>query len=196
MDTTSLVMFSEYNDLHSTFSTQTTHQGQDLRQCLRFQTFWMLQVIFLFFFFCLNFISIHHHTEKQKKNWDIWYKKLTTTYTPMSSIHKMRTSICNTLGLQKVFCPYKGLLSEENDWNFESEGKWLRKQGSCFNKVLMWRDTTILCDPCGTYQTRYLFWRGFLCSCVMFLIFYSLLFQTQDIIMFWLISLGHFTVAC
>lgn len=64
-------------------------------------------------------------------------KKLTTTYAPMSSIHKMCTSICNTLGLQKVVCPYKGLLSEENDWNFVSKGKWLRQQGSCFNKELM-----------------------------------------------------------
>ena len=89
----------------------------------------------------------------------------------MSSIHKMRTSICNTLGLQKVVCPYKGLLSEENEWNFVSEGKWLQQQGSCFNKQLMWRGPTILCDPCTTCQTRYLFRWGLWCSQVMFLIF-------------------------
>ena len=44
-----------------------------------------------------------------------------------------------TLGLQKIVCPCKGLVSEENDWNFVSEGKWLQQQGSRFNKVLMLR---------------------------------------------------------
>ena len=47
----------------------------------------------------------------------------------MSSIHKMHTSVCNILGLRKVVCPYKGLLSEENKWNFVSEGKWLATTG-------------------------------------------------------------------
>ena len=52
MDATSLVMFSEWNDLHPTLSTQTTRHGQDLRPYLRYQTCWMLQVIF---FICGNF---------------------------------------------------------------------------------------------------------------------------------------------
>ena len=66
-------------------------------------------------------------------------QKLTTTYATTSYIHEIRAGICKTLGLQKVVCPCKGLVSDENDWNFVSEGKWLQQQGSRFNKVLMLR---------------------------------------------------------
>ena len=67
-----------------------------------------------------------------------WQSQL-TPYATVSYIHKIRAGICNTLGLQKVVCPCKGLVSEENDWNFVSEGKWLQQQGSRFNEVLMLR---------------------------------------------------------
>lgn len=50
----------------------------------------------------------------------------------MSSIHKMRTSICNTLGLQKVVCPYKGLLSEE-----KMTGTLYPKENGCDNRVVV-----------------------------------------------------------
>ena len=167
MYATSLVMFSEWNGLHPTLSTQTTHHGQDLRPCLRFQTFWMLQVIFFIsgnFSFSFVSTSLAYITIPKKKRKTEIYDIKKTNYNicpvfhsyALSSIHKMCTSICNTLRLQKVVCPYKGLLSEENDWNFVSKGKWLRQQGSCFNKELMWRSATILCDPCKTCQTRYL----------------------------------------
>ena len=59
----------------------------------------------------------------------------------------------------------------------------LRQQGSCFNKVLMWRGATMLCDPCKTYQTRHLFCWGLWCSRVMFLIFYQFLLQTHNYFM-------------
>ena len=83
----------------------------------------MLQVIFVIsgtFYFTFVSTSLAYITiPKNKRKTEISeIKKLTTTYAPMSSIHKMRTGICNTLGLQKVVCPYKGLLSEENEWNF------------------------------------------------------------------------------
>ena len=125
---------------------KTTHHGQDFRPCLRFHTCWMYVLQLIFFISC-NFyfsfvstlladISIPQNKRKTKIIWD---KKLTTTYATTSYIHKIRAGICNTLGLQKIVCPCEGLVSEENDWNFVSEGKWLQQQGSRFNKVLMLR---------------------------------------------------------
>ena len=94
----------------------------------------MLQVIFFIsgtFYFTFVSTSLAYITiPKNKRKTEISeIKKLTTTYAPMYSIHKMRTSVCNTLGLQNVVCPYKGLLWEENERNFVSEGKWLATTG-------------------------------------------------------------------
>jgi len=82
---------------------------------------------FTFVLTSLSYITI----PKDKRKTELSeIKKLTTTYAPLSSIHKLRTDIiCNTFELQKVVCPYKGLLSEENEWNVVSEEKWFATIG-------------------------------------------------------------------